>query len=575
MDERVRRYRAYYAVDRLNQKYQGQPNQRVPYIRAKIQGAVAHFRGALDQDPFFTLRPYTEAAAKHQPIWETMMERELDRSGSKRQIYAALQEACLTGTGFLEVSVANVGGQDVVQLQAVRFEDMFVTPTGVEDISRVSTFFRFVEPWFIIQERFEAAYYHESAFDRIRAGLGQESRNYDERVEKTNTDNNIDSANTPRELYRCYYRWGNADKDGNIDTQLWHVIYDWQQAVILRAVPAEDVDAFDAPPYIVIRPKPRIDFFYGESYAQVLEGVQNIMDFAYNARLAHDQLAITPITFADKDSELFQDVDDDGFTPGGIYGTSGPPQQSIYMYTPPPTQEPELLLQTARSHGEDATFSDLVMQGLPTSTVRSATEVNALMGVGQRNLAHDLSNIAHDLSQGARMLWSMIYKVHIQNKGVVQVFPGEDQYLIASEEIDPMTLAMHMVEFLQMQTGQQLDPLVAQQILMRVQQEGMFIGGARRDDLEWIPNGSTLVADKQMRANKLERLIAGMLPAIEYATVSLPAWHLMRMYLQSLDFHDWRLLLPEKPPQNPGSPEEQAQFASNMNATRQGGGVGG
>jgi len=574
IDDRVRRYRAYFSLDKQPPAYEGAPNHVMPYIRAKVMGATAHFRGALNQDPFFVVRPYTSEASKNQPVWETLMERELDRSNTQRQMFMAIQEACLTGTGVMQLSVSKPFDEYVIQGKAVRLEDFHVAPAGVEDISRVSTFYRFVEPWHIVQARAIEGEYDAEAVERLKSNIATRPTTdeiYDgSQVFSWQNDNQL------HELWECYYRWG--DEEQGIPHTLWRIVYSKVNTEILRLEESPYIDVFDAPPYAPLRPMPRIGYFYGESYAQVLEGIQNVMDFAYNSKLAHDQLAISPPVFVDENSEIWSLIKDKGLAPGMIVPTRGDPTQSVYSLPLPPANEALNLLQAVRVLGDDATFSDLQLNGLPLNTVRSATEINAVTNAASKKLAEDLANISYDLSTFAKMYWSLIYKYKIEPMGVMPVFKGSDQYLIAASEITDEDLAARMVEYIQQSSGVMFGPeeqdIVTQMVLQQTRQNRgqLFISSAKRDDMEWVPNGGQLIPDKMMRAQKMQALLQNMMPALVYAYQYSPFWHAMKDWLISMDIHNWTDYLPPQSPEGLPTQAEMQEFGQMMNSMRTGGG---
>lgn len=571
IDARIRRYRRYYALDKDAPQYEGQPNHVVPYIRAKISGATAHFRGALDQDPFFTVRPYTSEAEKNRPVWEIMMERELDRSSTQRQLFMSIEEACLTGTGVMQLSVTKPFDEYLVQGTAVRLEDFYVAPAGVSDISRISTFYRYREPWHVIQRQADAGEYDPDAVMRVKQSTTTSS-SYDEDMDGTRTFA-YQGDNQLYELWECYYRWGSDD----IGHTLWRVVFSQDHNVILRVEESPYLECFDAPPYVPLRPMPRVGYFYGESYSQVLEGIQNIMDFAYNSKIAHDQIAIAPPVFVDDTSPAWEYFTNKGMAPGVAIPTRGNPMESIFVTPIPPASEAMDLLQTARALGEDATFSDLQLQGIPTSTVRSATEINAMTNAANKKLAEDLSNLAYDLSIFARMYWSMIYKFKIEPAGVMPVFNGSDQYLIAASELSDEDIARRMIEYIQQSSGMMFGPENQQEMVnMALEQQRrsgkFFISSARRDDMEWVPNGGTLVPDKLVRAQKMQSLLQTMMPTLQMAMQFKPFWHAMKDWLISMDIHNWTDYLPAQSPEAIPSAEDMVQFSGMMNQMRVGGG---
>lgn len=569
IDERVKRYRRYFALDKEPPAYKGQPNHVVPYIRAKIAGATAHFRGALNQDPFYVVRPYTAEAEKNRPVWETMMERELDRSSSQRQVFLGVEEACLTGTGMMQLSVTQPFDEYLIQMKAIRLEDFFAAPAGVEDISRISTFYRFVEPWHVIRQRMEAGEYDEEATENVKSHLTTRTT-YDEEMDGSRVQS-YQNENQLVELYECYYRWGNESKGYS----LWRVIYSHANSSVLRLEESPYLDCFDAPPYCPIRPMPRIGYFYGESYAQVLEGIQNIMDFAYNSKIAYDQFAVSPPIFVNENSPIWAMLGEGGIAPGMKIPTPGNPQEDVYVPQLPQATEAMSLLETARALGEDATFSDLQLQGVPTQKVKSATEINAMTNAANKKLSEDLANISYDLSILGKMYWSLIYKYKIEPAGIMPVFQGSDQYLIAAHEVSQEEIAESMVEYIQRASGVMFGPEDSQQIaqmaMASLGDDTIFISSAKRDDMEWKPNGHQLVPDKQLRAQKMQALLQTMMPALSMAMQFKPFWHAMKDWLISMDIHNWTDYLPAQTPQQIPTQEDMANFSNIMQQLRVGG----
>lgn len=575
LNTRIERYRKYHALDRDPPAYEGAPNHRTPYIRGKVQGASAHFRSALDQDPFFVARPYTKEGAENRAPLETMMEREIDRSLTRRQLWRGISEACLTGTGVMQLSVTQPGKEPIVQGRAVRLEDFYVIPVGNEDISRVSTFLRYWEPWHVVRARVDSGEYDEAMAERLKQTPSTSAKTYQEKADNTGAYASI-SENTVYELWECYYRW---EHEG-IEPALWRIVYSREAGVLLSATLSPYAASFDAPPYVPLRVMPQQGYFFGDSYPQILEGIQHVMDWAYNSLIAYDQFALTPPTFVDADSELYAILKDTGLLPNAIIPTRGAPKESIYQSQMAPPREPYQLLMALRSLGEDATFSDLQLNGLPTSTVRSATEVSAIQSAAQKKLSEDLSNLAEDLSTFARMYWALIYHFKILPRGVMPVFQGSDQYLIAARDIDEQELTQHMMRYMagvgMAPPGIDQNPAAMQQIQMSLEQQGirLFVASAKRDDIEWTPNGAKLVADRLIHANKMERLVGGLLPALAYARQDRAAWSIMKEYLISLDLHNWEDFLPAEPPETFMAPEQMAQFSQMMEQTKQGGGSG-
>ena len=195
-----------------------------------------------------------------------------------------------------------------------------------------------------------------------------------------------------------------------------------------------------------------------------------------------------------------------------------------------------------------------------------------------KHLQRDLRNASVDLSTFAMMYWRLIYDWKIKPLGVTQVFKGSDQYVIGVRDIGEDEIAARMVQFLAQRAGIPVDDAtaaaVAPVILQQMGGPEFFVAGALRDDMEWVPNGSTLLPEKVARSNKLERLMMQFIPVFAYARQFKEIWELTRMYLQNLDIVNWRDILPPEPPEAQMTPEVAQQLGPVMNQMRQGGGMG-
>ena len=76
-----------------------------PVVRQKADGIRAHIKVSIDKEPMFTLRAYSPEASDVASSLESVLERELQSTGSKHEIEKAIDEAVIYGTGVLKITV--------------------------------------------------------------------------------------------------------------------------------------------------------------------------------------------------------------------------------------------------------------------------------------------------------------------------------------------------------------------------------------------------------------------------------------------------------------------------------------
>lgn len=578
LDRSLKLWREYFDLTPGPQPYPNAPNFTVPLIRSKVNGFTANIRSALDKQPFFAADALTHDATRTKPAWEATMEREVNLSDAVRQFFMAVQEAGVVGTGVLRAGVATLGPERVTKVSVVPLEDFFVSPPTCETLAEASAFMRFPEPAHVFMKKVREGVYDRDAAEIAFGDVGSR-KPFSRREGENHSDQSATlghrSENLPLELWECWYRWGGV---------IWRVVMHLESEQILRVTRSPLREAIgEMPPFVALRPLPNPRYFYGDSYAMILAGVQGVVDWGMNSILGYNQTAITPGAVVDEQSVTEVKGSKHPFVyPGAVRKVRGVPNDVIKFWQPPPPVNAERLMEMAQSMGNDATFFDYQLNGTPIGTVRSATEHSIMQNAAQVKLSEVLKNLNYDFSDLAEMLWGLIVEFKVKDEGIYQVFEGEgDQFLLAEEEIPSEEIEQSFLEF-GVQSGH-LSPdayALAQQPGM-MQQIGLppldlFIAGARRGDIRWKPQGGETIPDKVARSNKFERLMQ-YLPVFEAAQMLPAAWHVAHGYLLANDIMNWRDFLPAEPPDASELDatmrlQIMAQISGQLQGMRQGGG---
>lgn len=538
----LKRWRDYYALAKPAPPWPDAPTHTLPTLKGKIKGLKSTLKQQMNRDPFYTLKAYSSEAKQAQPAMELKMQRNLEITRSLNQIFASMHEAALTGTCFVGVSVANLGGTVVVPLKAYRLENFFVSPVGAEDLTYASTFVRAQETQYEIRQKQAEGYYDGAETEQLLTNVQPASQPLSDVQERDGLQqpSHLRADTTMYEIWECYYRYNGI---------LYRVVYSYDGNRILHLQESPYKDAIDYPPYVPIRIETEVDNIYGHSLAQDVEGMQEVTDEVYNTHAAQRQFEIAKPRYVRQGSSLAEQMRGP-MVPGATYFTEGDPREDIYF---PPNDRSGAdaamrEIQLTKEITDAATFPDTAFGGQPIQNVRTATEVNHMMNGANSLLEDVVQQVASDLEILADTVWALLYEFQIKPERVSEVTRGDDEYMLSAEGITPSAYQERLAGFAMEVLG--FDPYQAQEIAFQVG-ANKVVPSAKRDDIAWRVNGSALISNKMQRAQIMERLM-DRFPLLEYAQENFIAYHILKSYLENLDVHWWRTVLPVEPPQPQG-----------------------
>lgn len=546
LNTRAKRWRKTLNLDEKAAPYEGAPAITMPLTRLKRDGVIAHLHDALDVEPFFAGIPYTADATEIVPVYESLMERELIAGDGRSQYLMGLREAVDVGTGVIGWSLAfNAAGEVVIQEQLTRFENFYAYPVAVDDLTNCATFRRYKEPWFVLKRMADMGILNPEVVDRLReAGGGSEEMTAEE-VRDASADGQFSPEHETQEIWEAYCRWRG---------DLWHVRFSEKAPEALSIKLSPFREAFDAPPYELLRIMRSPGYLWGFSIPGLLESIQKIMDWAENSRLAYNQFAISPILMADRMNPFFKKVQSGGLTPGMVLETMGPPNLSGIEVLQLP--KPDLTLEEmnlAQRFADMATFNDFQVAGAPFAQGRrTATEVRTSFDIGTLKLRRMLGDVRDDLGRAAKKRWALIELFRVRPHGVTTVYREDTQFLISSDGVTRQELEQAYLEFAQMTGLAQADP----QVVMQELAPGNLIGdysllaggipGMKRDDIRWTPNGGDIIPDKHAELAKMDAF-APYMNWLGAAQQDDRIWQFLKTRLLLMGRHDWKKYIGESP----------------------------
>lgn len=574
-DEFIKQIREIYEMRPGPKPYPNAPNFTMPELRAKVNGYVAAVRGELNKEMMFVAKPYTSEAARSRPVWESAMEREIVLSGGRRQINLAVLEQGITGTGVIGLSLAKKGKHLIIQEKAVRLDDFYMTPLGLDNLEHASTFVRFIKPFHLLLQDVKEGYYDEDSFKSAAwTNILTTQTNEQLRGLVTQGWTNL-SDNTPVELFESYYRYNGT---------CYYVEARLETETILRLVKSPYREAIgDRPPYVGLRGILQPGIFYGESFASILMGVQGAMDWAMNSMLAYYQSNLTPAEIIDETAEVSRrESKSSSVYPGAKIKVRGDPNTVMRFVQAPVPTNAEQLIAIMRQIGNEATINDYPLGGGMMNTARSATEHNILAQTAQSRMSESIDNISEDLTELANLKWAMFSQFKVKGEGIYEIY-GEDssQYLLAPEEIGEEEIFNDFMQFGEMEgklppgfaMAFSQDPMMQSQLKPLMPQ--FFIAGTNRTDLVWEPQGKSTSLTMARRAQTFEALMSKG-AYIEAAYQLSSYWKMMKGYMEALGIQNWKDYLPQEPPDDSMMTPEQklailSQIAEQTKFTRQGG----
>lgn len=522
LDEKIKRYRGYVTLNHEmaypgKRAYEGAPKIVTPLTRTKVDGVVSQLAKSLDLDPWFIAKPYSVEASRVSPVWEAMMEQQIDKSKARMQFYAAIREAAITGTGVLKFQASeNDAGEFIIETKAVRFEDFYAYPSGVTQVERAQTFERFFMTKNEMLDYAEAGIYDGQTVENLRNTVVEPTISVEHEARKLGNNNNLDDDSQLHELYECWVKY---------KRELYHITYSYDGHKILRAQPTPY--RFQSPPYVLLHLMPVVGSIYGDSMPQVLEPLQNTADFTISSHLAYSQFTLSPVILARQNSAVWQSLQK-GWHPGKVIPVvSTQDNGDLRVLQLPPNPVAFQDLREIEAQAEKATFFDVQSIGAPLASRRTATELNIVTSIGNIRVATMMAVLREGLINAANMLWELISQYIIEPEGLVEVYKKEGSksvvYKIAAEEV--------------------LLP------------DGTLIPGPRRrpSDIQWAINGANTIPEKLLRRQGLETALQGALGNLLIGQGMVLARHdkyvynLVRKTLETLDIADWRDLLPPEP----------------------------
>ena len=508
------------------------PTVATPVVRQKADGIRAHIKVSLDRAPFFTLRPLTKEAADAAPALEAIMQRELEVTGSTREIEKAIDDAVIYGTGILTMTVDHRDGVPFIGLKAVPVMKVYAWPNRAEP-DKLAWFRVFHSPWWELERLAREGYYRPEAVERLKEVRGSA----------------VDDQ-TP----------GDAESGGNIgvnDELAWHTLVEgWfvDKGALTKAIfhPFADVilrlerDPFggviDRPPFFPIYIDPDHYEVWGHGIAEVVAQYQLVADVAINAEVAATQYKAYPPVLVRANSQLHRSIQrGQTIQPGQVLPYDGPdPEEALrvleYSVNPFNIQ----MLQLMNQLTEDATVSDFIVPGQPLGGRKTATEVNITATIGQLKLQNYLRHIMHGLEELAGHYWKAVVGMKIKNAAMPGLPKGVYRTYAYGGSQDKVYVAARTVR---------LEVPVADTLYE------IYIPGAERDDVEWKLTGNTTVAEREMRVQKMMALLnPAMIQLLQVARQDPGVYHLMKRFLESLGmgYDVVAILGPEPQPTSPG-----------------------
>jgi hypothetical protein len=508
------------------------PTVATPVVRQKADGIRAHIKVSLDRAPFFTLRPLTKEAADAAPALETIMQRELEATGSLGEIERAIDDAVIYGTGILMMTVDYKDGMPYVGLKAVPIMKVYAWPNRPE-ADKLAWFRVFHSPWWELDRLAREGYYRPEAVQELKGVRGNA---HDDLL--PNDDEASGNAGVSDE-----HAWHTLVEAWIVDKGvLTKVIFHPFAEKILRLERDPFGGVLDRPPFFPIYIDPDHYEVWGHGIAEVVAQYQLVADVALNAEVAATQYKAYPPVLVRANSQLHRAIQrGQTILPGQVLPYDGPdPDEALkileYSVNPFNIQ----MLQLMNQLTEDATVSDFIVPGQPLGGRKTATEVNITATIGQLKLQNYLRHIMHGLQDIARYYWRAIVGFKIKNaalpglpRGVYRTYPysgNKDKVYVAAKTVDlkvPINGVVHEI----------------------------YIPGADRDDIEWVLTGNATVAEREMRTQRLMMLLnPTMLQMLQLARQDPGVYRLMKRLLEALGmgYDVAEILGPEPQPISPG-----------------------
>lgn len=381
--ERAKKWRKYVSMQPPDERpFKGAPGIVTPIIRQKVDGVRAHIQASVDQNPMFVVRPRTASAGAAKPDMERLMQISMDETDSRLEIIKAIRDAVEVGTGHLKhVVYKGTDGEYAVASRYVPFEDIYVWPATITRTNAINYFERYKETLGTLLLNAERGVYDP---DKVEQLIDREDDIKENDVE---------------ELWECWVRFR-----GDIYEVRYH-----EEVGILSHRKSTWGAMLKRAPYDPIYIEPSQNSYWGDSIPQILEGLQEVSDAAFNSEVLQAQFRLNPIRIVRQTSPAYQELRKKKFVPpGSVLPGSQDPRADIYIHNEAMQPFSVQMLELADKLSEEATISDLLVPGQFTGGRKTATEVNALIGIGQLKLTNYYRNVMYSLNRHANDKWRLV-----------------------------------------------------------------------------------------------------------------------------------------------------------------------
>jgi len=526
------------------------PNNRIPtvstpVVRQKADGIRAHIKVSIDRTPFYTVRPLTKEAADAAPALESVMQRELEATGSLAEIEKAIDDAVIYGTGVLMMVLDYRDGVPYVGLKQVPVHSVFVWPQRAEP-DKLVWFRVFYSPYWEMQRLAQEGYYRPEAVEALRTIRGgAHFQGMDEPDDLGASLSGQMGATDEQAWHQLVEAW--YIENGTLTKVIFHPF--GRRVLLMERDPFEG--ALNRPPFFPIYIDPDHYEIWGHGIAEVVAQFQIVADIALNAEVASAQYKAHPPVLVRANSQIHRAIQrGQGILPGQVLPYDGPdPEEAIRVLEFSANPFNIQMLSLMNQLTEDATVSDFIVPGQPLGGRKTATEVNITATIGQLKLQNYLRHVMHGLEEIGRHYWNAIVQLKVK-RARMPGLPRGVYMTYAYSGGDKMYLASRTVRL----TVQGTDGGVYE----------IYIPGAERDDIEWKLTGNTTVAEREMR---LQRMMALLNPAIIQligaARQDPGVYHLLKRFFEALGmgYDAVAILGPEPQPMTPGQAVMQGLLA--------------
>lgn len=523
LQSKLQTWRSMFDMQPPSPPFEGALVASTPVVRQKADGIRAHLKMSIDREPMFTLRAYSSEAADVAPALESVLERELQTTGSKHAIEKAIDEAVIYGTGVLKIVVEPGENAPRIAFRHVPLQNVWAWPDRY-DPKRLAWFEAYWMPRWEIDRLAREGYYDPEAVQKLDQIYSSQRYTNDQMGAMPAV------ASPDQRWYEIIEAW--FVHGGKLRRVVW------TNTVLLRAEEDPYGDAIDYPPYFPIYIDPDPISVWGHGLGEVLESLQVVADAALNNELWAAQYKMRPPVLVKAGSQVYRALEKaQGLFPGQVLPYEGIDADNairVLEYNANPFNMQMLGLMSQLT--EDATVSDFIVPGAPLGGRKTATEVQITSTIGQLKLANYLRHVQRFLEEAARQYWRVITKLKIAQAREPGLPPG-------------------IYKAWSYSGGGKV--YVAEKTLQTIvpTKDGIFeifIPGAERGDAEWVLTGSITVPEREMRLQRLIQLINPSVIQLIQAARQDPGMHvLMKRFLDALGMSQDADLILGPPPQPP------------------------